>query len=137
MSVEFLNESQVDLTGRRREFVLREPRLRHYEEFAVYLRDYFSLTAEDAGRGRCVYLKTDAGRLYELVFLAGTGGPYPSGLTISLLVEGLEPAPSPDEIDADVWVFLRWLAEGAGGEWTADRADRLGRLYNLPFAAPE
>lgn len=135
--MEFLNESQVDLTGRRREFVLREARLRHYEEFAIFLRDRFSLTAEDAERGRCVYLRTGAGRLYELAFLAGTGGPYPSGLTVSLLVEGVEPAPSPDEVDADVWAFLRWLAEGAGGEWTANRVDRLGRLYNLPFAAAE
>jgi hypothetical protein len=135
--MEFLSESQVDLTGSRREFVLREARLRHYEEFADFLRRRFSLTAEDAERGRCVYLKTDVGRLYELAFLSGTGGSYPSGLTISLLVEGGEPAPEPDEIDADVWAFLRWLAEGAGGEWTVDRVDRLGRLYNLPFAAGE
>jgi hypothetical protein len=135
--MDFLDESQVEPTGRRRELVLREPRLRHYDEFAVFLRHHFSLTAEDAERGRRVYLKTDAGRLYELAFLAGTGGPYPSGLTISLLVEGVEPMPSTDEIDADVWAFLRWLAEGAGGEWTPDRVDRLGRLYNLPFAARE
>ena len=135
--MKFLSESQVDLTGHRREFILSEPRLRHYEEFADFLRRRFSLTAVDADAGRRVYLKTDGGRLYELAFLAGTGGPYPSGMTISLLVEDFEPVPAADEIDADAWAFLRWLAEGAGGEWTVDRVDRLARLYNLPFATRE
>jgi hypothetical protein len=135
--MEFLSESQVDLTEKRREFVLREPRLRHYEEFAAFLRAHFSLTAEDASRGRCAYLKTDSGRLYELVFLSGTGGAYPAGLTISLLVAGVEAMPSPAEIDGDMWSFLRWLAKGISGEWTVDRVDRLAHLYNLPFTAPE
>lgn len=133
----FLSEPHIDVAGHRREFVLREPRLSHYEEFRDFLRRHFSLTAQDAERGRCVYLSTDAGRLYELAFLAGTGGPYPSGLTVSLLVEGSNPSPDPDEIDEDVWAFLRWLVQGIGGEWTVDNLDRLALLYGLPFATEE
>jgi hypothetical protein len=134
--MEFLNTPDVALEQYRREFVLREPRLRHYEEFADFLRRRFQLSADDADNGRSVYFRAENGRLYEMTFLAGSGGPFPSGLELFLLVAGLEPAPEPDEIDADVWRLLRWLVEGVGGEWTLERFDRMVGLYGLPFGVP-
>jgi hypothetical protein len=134
--MQFLDAPDVALERYRREFVLREPQLRHCDEFADFLCRRFQLTADDADHGRSFYLQAESGRLYWMRFLAGTGGPFPSGLELFLLLPGLEPVPEPDDIDSDVWLFLRWLVEGVGGEWTLERFDRMVGLYGLPFGVP-
>ncbi|MDI6857322.1 MAG: hypothetical protein QME71_03290 [Dehalococcoidia bacterium] len=134
--MEFLDAPDVALEQYRRELVLREPSLRHYEEFGEFMRRHFRLTPADVAARRRVYFRSDGGRLYEIAFLGGTGGAFPSGLEIFLLMPELEATPEQDDIDADIWFFLRRVVEGVGGEWTLERFNRMVGLYGLPFTPP-
>jgi Malate:quinone oxidoreductase (Mqo) len=48
------------------------------------------------------------------------------------LVDALEPL-SEEDVDSDLWAFLRWMIQGIGGEWKVEDLDATGRLYQLPF----
>jgi len=40
---------------------------------------------------------------------------------------------SEEDVDTDLWAFLRWMIQGIGGEWKVADLDATGRLYQLPF----
>jgi len=44
--------------------------------------------------------------------------------------------PAIDEaaVDRDLWAVLRWMMDGVGGAWSADKLDATGRLYKLSVA---
>ena len=48
------------------------------------------------------------------------------------LVDALETL-SEENVDTDLWAFLRWMIQGIGGKWKVDDLDATGRLYQLPF----
>lgn len=121
-------DMRVDKGKYRRHFVLREPYLDHYPEFAHF-----------AGRelkGGARVFQANSGRLYE-VAVSGEGESTPSSLTINLLVGVVSAAPTDNEIDADIWEFLRWLIAGVGGEWKVEELDETGRLFRVPGAVKE
>jgi len=122
------------LPGYRRELVLTETRLDHYDEFRQFFRRELELQPGDVDGGNNHYFRADSGRIYEVVFVGKTGRPFPCGLEILLLVEDIEPLPEDDEIDKDLWEFLRWMIAGVGGEWTLDALESTGYLYRVPFA---
>ena len=67
-------------------------------------------------------------------YLSGNRASFPCGLEILLLVEDIDPLPEDDEIDKDLWEFLRWIIAGVGGEWTLEALESTGYLYRVPFA---
>lgn len=120
--------------GYRQELVLTETRLEHYDEFRQFFRNELKLQPGDVDGGRNHFFQADSGRVYELVFVGKTGHLFPSGLEILLLVEDISPLPEEDEIDKDLWEFLRWMIAGVGGEWTLEALESTGYLYRVPFA---
>ena len=70
--------------------------------------------------------------LYSLVFVGRSGESFPDGLEIYALVDALEPL-SEEDVDTDLWAFLRWMIQGIAGEWKVEDLDATGRLYQLPF----
>ena len=122
------------LPGYRRELVLAETRLDHYDEFRRFFRQELQLQPGDVDGGNNHYFQADSGRIYEVVFVGKTGRPFPCGLEIPLLVEDIDPLPEDDEIDKDLWEFLRWIISGVGGEWTLEALESTGYLYRVPFA---
>jgi hypothetical protein len=58
--------------------------------------------------------------------------PFPDGLEVYALVDAQEPV-SEENVDTDLWAFLRWMIRGIGGEWKVEDLDVTGRLYQLPF----
>ena len=120
-----------DLSDKRRIPVLIEDRVGHYVEF----REFFDRTFDlgEIGLSRPGYVATPSGRVYELVFLGRSGEPFPSGVEINALVDGLEPL---DEAlaDRDLWVILRWMVAGVGSPWSVADLDATGRLYRVPAA---
>lgn len=122
------------LTGYRRELVLTETRLGHYDEFRQFFRNELGLQPGDVDGGLNHFFRADSGRVYELVFIGKTGRLFPSGVEILLLVEDISPLPEENEIDKDLWEFLRWMIGGVGGEWTVEALESTGYLYRVPFA---
>jgi hypothetical protein len=70
--------------------------------------------------------------IYSLVFVGRGGEPFPNGLEVYALVDALE-APSEEDVDSDLWAFLRWMIQGVGGGWKVEDLDATGPLYQLPF----
>lgn len=118
----------------RRELVLSEAKLDHYDEFRRFFREELGLDPKDVDGGKNLFFKAESNRIYEVVFVGKTGRRYPAGLEILLLVEDIKPMPEDDEIDRDLWEFLRWLITGVGGEWTIEALESTGYLYKVPFA---
>ncbi|MHB1127271.1 MAG: hypothetical protein ACYC2T_10005 [Bacillota bacterium] len=118
----------------RRELVLSETKLDHYDEFRQFFRNELNLRPEEVDGGENHYFQTESGRVYEIIFVGKTGRYFPSGLEIYLLVPDIEPVPSNDEIDQDLWQFLQWTIQGVGGEWTIEALESTGYLYRVPFA---
>jgi hypothetical protein len=65
-----------------------------------------------------------------LVFIGRSGEPFPSGVEIYALVPALDPLDE-EAADRDLWEFLRWMVEGAGGGWTLVDLDATGRLFQI------
>jgi hypothetical protein len=120
-----------DLAGKRRVPVLIEDRVGHYPEFREFFDRTFELRA--IGLTRPGYIAASSQHVYELVFVGRSGEPFPCGVEINALVDGLEPL---DEavVDRDVWAILRWMIAGVGSPWSVTDLDATGRLYRLPAA---
>src|SRR5215510_5045901 len=118
-----------DLADKRRVPVLIEDRVGHYAEFREFFDRTFDL--REIGLSRPGYLAAPSGRVYELVFVGRSGEPFPSGVEINALVEGLEPL---DEAaaDRDLWAILRWMIAGVGSPWSVADLEATGRLYRVP-----
>jgi len=125
---------QIKLTEYRRELVLTENKLDHYDEFRQFFRNKLNLRPEDIDGGENNFFQADSGRIYETIFLGKTGRPYPMGVEICLLVHDIDPLPQEEEIDKDLWEFLEWLISGVGGIWTREALEATGSLYRVPFA---
>ena len=116
--------------GKRTELVLAEDRLGHYPEFREFFIRRFSL--DTSGLSKSGYIRGPSGTIYSLVFVGRSGKPFPDGLEVYALVDGLEPI-NEAAVDTDLWAFLRWTIHGVGGERRVDDLDATGRLYQLPF----
>jgi len=119
---------RVDKGKYRRHFVLREPYLAHYPEFADFVGREL--------KGGARVFRADSGRLYEVVVVRETES-TPTSLTINLLVDMVSAAATDNEIDADVWEFLRWMIAGVGGEWKVEEFEETGRIFKVPGAVKE
>ena len=120
-----------DLISKRRVPVLIEDRVGHYPEFRAFFDRAFDLSK--IGLSRPGYVAAASGRVYELVFLGRSGEPFPSGVEVNALVDGLEPLDE-DAVDRDLWGILRWMIAGVGAPWSVADLDATGRLYRLPAA---
>jgi hypothetical protein len=118
------------LDGKRRALVLTEDRIGHYPEFREFFTRRFSLDTN--GLSKSGYIRGPSGMIYSLVFVGRSGEPFPDGLEVYALVDALEPL-SEEDVDTDLWAFLRWMIQGLGGEWKVEDLDATGRLYQLPF----
>ena len=117
------------LDGKRLAFVLAEDRLGHYPEFRAFFVRTFDL--DRVGLAQPGFVRVPSGAIYGLIFIGRSGEPFPSGLEIHAVVPALEPI---DEaaVDRDLWLILRWMIEGIGGEWTPDAMEATGRLFRIP-----
>jgi len=125
---------QEKLTEYRRELVLAETNLAHYDEFRQFFRKELGLRPEDTDGGENHFFTAESGRVYETIFIGKSGRLYPAGLEICLLVPDTDPLPEQEEIDKDLWEFLDWMIRGVGGIWTAEALAATGNLYRVPFA---
>ena len=121
-------DMKVDKKEYRQHFVLREPYLAHYPEFADFVGREL--------KGGTTVFQADSGRLYEVVVRRETES-TPTSLTINLLVDTVAATPTDNEIDADVWEFLRWLIAGASGKWKVEEFEETGRIFKVPGALKE
>ena len=121
----------TDLAGKRRVPVLIEDRVGHYPEFREFFERTFDL--REIGLSRPGYLAAPSGHVYELVFVGRSGEPFPCGVEINALVDGLEPLEEA-VVDRDLWAILRWMIAGVGSPWSVADLDATGRLYRLPVA---
>jgi hypothetical protein len=132
-SVEVLDPGQRP-AGHRRVPVLEEQALSHYPAFGEFLSATFGLDL--APLGPPGLLAVD-GRLYELTFVGRSGRPFPDGVELAALVDGLEPL-DVDRADHDVWAILQWLVTGVGEldprGWTVEALQVTGRIYRVPAA---
>jgi len=119
------------LESTRHAFLLAEDRLGHYPEFRDFFRRAFEL--ERVGLATPGYISAPSNGVYALVFIGRSGEPFPSGLEIYAVVQALEPLDD-TTVDRDLWAFLRWMMDGVGGAWSADKLDATGRLYKLMVA---
>jgi hypothetical protein len=110
--------------------VLTEDRIGHYPEFRDFFVKRFSLDTN--GLSCSGYIRGPSGTIYSLVFVGRSEEPFPDGVEIYALVEALEPL-SEEDVDTDLWAFLRWVIDGVGGDWKVEDLDATGRLYQLPF----
>lgn len=120
-----------DLAGRRLALVLTEDRIGHYPEFRDFFVGVFAL--DRIGLGSPGYLRAPSGLVYALVFIGRSGEPFPSGVEIHAVADGLEPLDA-DALDRDLWAILGWMIDGVGGAWTRDALESTGRLYRIPAA---
>jgi hypothetical protein len=126
--IEVIEEPGLD--GKRRALVLAEDRLGHYPEFRQFFIRRFSL--ETRGLSRPGYVRAPSGMTYVLVFIGRSGEPFPDGIEIYALADALEPL-GEEDVDTDLWAFLRWMIDGVGGAWKVEDLDATGLLYQLPF----
>lgn len=125
--------TQPDLADKRRCVVLTEDRIGHYAEFRAFFEQTFDLAA--VGLREPGYVIAPSGLVYAFVFVGRSGEPFPAGVEIHALVDGLEPLDAPC-VDRDLWAILRWMIAGVGEPWRVEDLDSTGRLYRLPAAEP-
>jgi hypothetical protein len=123
--------AEPNLAGTRSAFVLADHRIGHYAEFRDFFVRAFDLTR--VGLARPGYVAAPSGSIYALVFIGRSGEAFPAGLEVYAIVPALEPLDEAS-VDRDLWAILRWMVEGAGGDWTVDDLDKTGRLYRVPAA---
>ena len=115
--------------GKRKTLVFAEDRVGHYPEFREFFIRRFSL--DTSGLSKSGYIRGPSGTIYSLVFVGRSGEPFPDGLEVYALVDALEPL-SEEDVDTDLWAFLRLMIQGVGGEWKVEDLDATGCLYQLP-----
>jgi hypothetical protein len=113
--------------------VLHEPDIGHYPEFRQFFIDTFA--PKSGGLQPPGYLKVE-GRPYQVVFVGRSGRPFPAGVEIEALVPGLEPVDD-IQVDADLWVILKWLLSGVGGRWSARDLVLTGKILRISAAVNE
>ena len=120
-----------DLTGRRHEFVLREDRVGHYDEFRAFFVRTFDLY--QIGLSEPGYLRAPSGMEYVVIFLGRSGEPFPAGVELFALPEALEPL-NDASVDRDLWAIMGWMIDGVGPPWTREDLETTGRVYRVPAA---
>jgi hypothetical protein len=117
--------------GKRRALVLAEDRIGHYPEFRAFFAETFDLDRK--GLAEPGYVSSPSGLVYAFVFVGRSGEPFPAGVEIHALPDALEPLDD-DAVDRDLWAILRWVVEGVGGEWSAEKLQQTGLLMRIPAA---
>jgi len=107
--------------------LLVEPDVGHYPEFAAYLADVFSLSENPLGAPGLLQVE---GRVYELTFVGRSGQPFPAGVEVSALVDGLEPL-DVELADQDLWAILEWLVRGVGEPWDVDEMKTASEIFGV------
>jgi hypothetical protein len=116
--VEVIEKPSLD--GKRSALVLAEDRVGHYPEFREFFIRRFSLDTNSLSKSG--YIRGPSGTIYSLVVIGRSGEPFPDGLEVYALVDALEPL-SDEDVDTDLWAFLRWMIQGIGGEWKVEDLD--------------
>ena len=119
------------LAGRRHEFVLREDRGGHYDEFRAFFVRTFDL--DRIGLSAPGHLRAPSGMEYAVVFIGRSGEPFPAGVELFALPEALEPLDDAS-VDGDLWAIMGWLINGVGPPWTREDLETTGRVYRVPAA---
>lgn len=114
--------------GHRSVPLLHEPDLGHYDEFRRFLAATFGLDADPFGPPGVL---TVDGRAYELVFTGRSGRPFPAGVEVHALVEGLEPL-DVEQADRDLFELAAWLVDGVGAPWSVDALEQTSRIFAIP-----
>src|SRR5579863_7328879 len=103
--------------GTRQALVLTEDRLGHYPEFRAFFVRTFDL--DRVGLSEPGFVGAPSELVYALVFIGGSGEPFPAGLEIYAVVPALEPLDDA-VVDQDLWAILGWMIEGVGTPWTVE-----------------
>jgi len=119
------------LEGRRPTLLLTEERVGHYPEFRAFFTRAFDLDRVGLSQPGCV--RAPSGAPYLLVFIGRSGEPFPAGVEIFALPEGLEPIDA-DAADRDLYAILHWMMEGVGAPWSGEDFAATARLYRVPAA---
>ena len=131
MSQEVCIIKAPDLAGRGYEFVLREDRVGHYEEFRAFFMRTFDL--ERIGLSEPDHLRAPSGMEYAVVFLGRNDEPFPAEVELFALPEALEPLDD-SSVDRDLWAITGWLIDGVGLPWTRKDLETTGRVFSVPAA---
>jgi hypothetical protein len=107
--------------------LLTEPEIGHYPEFREFFHQTFDLDIDPLGKTGLVSVE---GRFYEFIFISRSGEPFPSGVEIAALIQGLEPMDSV-QADTDLWAIMEWLVEGVGEPWTVEMLRKTGAIYRI------
>lgn len=125
MEMEFAR--RIEVRNARRELVLHEQRLGHYDEFRRVFVEQLEL--EQPQKAPIYFLQE--GRIYEMEFGDTAGLPYPSDLKIYLILQESQVAPSSETINQDLWALFEWAVEKIGGEWKLEEAQQFARDYRI------
>lgn len=107
--------------------LLTEPEIGHYPEFREFFHQTFDLDDDPLGKTGLVTVED---RLYEFIFLGRSAEPFPSGVEIAALIQGLEPMDSV-QADIDLWTIMEWLVRGVGEPWTIEMLRKTGDIYRI------
>src|SRR5262245_59796162 len=120
MVLQWISRQQAELAGSCEKCVLLEQTPGHYAEFQDFLTKEFESASGD------LYFAGSSGLVYRV------GRTLRSGVEICVRFEtGSEP-PTEQEVDTDLWEFLRWLVEQVGGEWSVTAPLQTRKLSEMP-----
>jgi len=129
MIIHFLRAAEVDLAGAVPRQVLLEQNPAFYSEFNDILMKHIE------ERGGSLFFRGPSRQVYR-VSLTGEDSVSLTGIEICLMESQANAGHISDEtIDLDLWPFLEWLLEQAGGEWTAEALVKTGAIYRVPGAS--
>ena len=127
MDIELITLEEAEAAGGSEEQVLVEQTPGFYPEFEVFLRK------EMGERGGRLTFRGPSGMAYA-VAPAKDSPQCSQGIRISVRKKSDSPAVDPTKIDLDLWSFLEWLMDQAGGEWSKDALRKTGVIYKVPGA---
>ena len=130
MEIEWISHEEAEQAGTQEEQVLIEQTPDHYPEFNALLQHEL----EHAGGN--LFFRGTSGMAYRV----GTVKENPEGLRgIEICLRSADKGGqiiSGDVVDRDLWMFLEWLVQKVGMEWTLKVLHKTGAIYRIP-GAPE
>ena len=91
------------------------------------------MTSIEFGLAEPGFVRAPSGLAFALLFIGGSGEPFPSGVAVYAVVDALEPIDD-SVLDDDLWAILFWMIGGVGAPWTRHDLEETGRLYRVPAA---
>ena len=128
MAMKWITSEEARAAGSEEKQVLLEQTPDHYAEFGDYVRK------ELTRGGGALFFQGASGSVFRVGPVQAQGPGNPGGIEVCVrFSEGKEP-PADETIDADLWHFMEWIVEGAGGEWTLGSLRKTGAIYRIPGA---